>query len=179
MDQATLNILCGLIANGLTSVIGRTLSSLGNGAKQRQNLLNLVRQDADLSTILQKAAAAVARSFRPSGQARSERLRAFLCSPDAEAIVRQMFASELTPNEPGSYTESIRAEFLASLSLFLGQSSQTTTEVAKELFGLLMDGCRRALAAATEKGSLSSHEALSVFRHRIILDELATLQKKS
>jgi len=177
MDQATLNILCGLIANGLTSILGQAFSSLAGGGGQREAISHLVRQDAELSTTLQKAAAAVARSARLSGQGRAEKLRTFLCSPDVEAIVRQIFASEMGSDEPVSYTEPLKAAFTASLSLYLGQDVTPVSGVADELFGDLVNGCKRALTAATEKGSLGAHEALSVFRHRIIVDELAGLQK--
>jgi len=177
VTQATLNVLCGLIANGLTGLLGSALGRAPGRSKREQEHLQLIRKDATLGTILQKATASVARSSRPGDQRRAEKLRFFLSSPDVEAMVRQIYASQLTPSRSGSYMESIRAEFLASLSLHLGQSEGDATDLGSGLLEALVAGCTRALAASIEKGLLPAHEAMAEFRHHMVLDELAAIQK--
>jgi hypothetical protein len=82
----------------------------------------------------------------------------------------------LTTKPDGDF-ESLRTAFLTSLSLRLGIPKDNLGEFADHLFEALLKGCERALAIAIDNGILSAHEAKSAARHRLILDELATIQK--
>lgn len=145
--------------------------------KHEENLRQLLKENTALSPILQKAAASVARSIQFSDEHRIERLRYFLISPEVDAIVRQIYSSKLSMDKNGNHLESIYAEFMACLSLHLSEPEESLEDFGEQLFEALLKGCERALAIAIDKGILSAHEAKSAFRFRIILDELATINK--
>lgn len=99
-----------------------------------------------------------------------------LVSPEVDAIVRQIYASQITEEENG-YLESIRTELLTILSIRLGLPEENIKDLANHLFEALLKGCEQALSLAIDQGVLSAHEAKSAARHRLILDQLATIKK--
>lgn len=176
MDPVTSGVISGVIANGLTAVAAH-IGHKGNEIfKRKDRFRQLLESDTALARILQKATASVARSAQFGDEHQVEKLRIFLVSPDVDAIVRQIYASQLSTEKSG-YRESIRTEFLTSLSLRLGEPEQSLKDLAEHLFDALLKGCERALAIAIDKGILSAHEAKSAARHRLVLDELAAIKK--
>jgi hypothetical protein len=177
MDNMIENIILGVIANGLTSLI----AYIGRGGikilKREENLRQLLKEDANLATILQKATASVSKTLKLDIKSQTERLRFFLASPDVDSIVRQIYASRLTSMKNGNHLKSIQTEFLACLALHLGEPQQGLEDLAKKIFESLLKGCEFALSIAIDKGVLSAHEAKSAFRYRMLLDELAAIQK--
>ena len=75
-----------------------------------KNLWQSLGESTALVTVLQKAAASVAKTAKFDNARQGEQLRFFLVSPDVEAIVRQLYASQLAA-QPYAHIESIRAEF--------------------------------------------------------------------
>src|SRR2546428_2334357 len=144
--------------------------------RKDKNLRQALGESPVLVTILQKATASIAKTAKFDNERQDEKLRFFLVSPDVESIVLQLYASQLAA-QPHSHVESIRAEFLASLALRLGEPAQNLADLADYLFDALLKGCEQALTVAIDHGVLSAHEAKSVARHRLILDELAAIQK--
>jgi hypothetical protein len=71
----------------------------------------------------------------------------------------------------------IRKEFIALLALFVGADKKEIEELADNLLDAIIDGCEIALSIAIEKDLLPAHEAMSSFRHRILLEELSSVQK--
>jgi hypothetical protein len=176
MTQATIDIVHGLIVNGLSAVCGRGLRWATGKTRKVRDLSPVVKSDSQISTILQKAIAVVGKSGRFGDQRRTEKLRLFLSSPDAESIIRQIYAGELSTASPSSMAL-VEKEFSASLALHLGQSEADSGGAARELFELLVAGCKRTLKICIDKGFLSAHEAMDELRHRIVLDELTGIQK--
>ena len=177
MDNMIENIILGVIANGLTSLI----AYIGRGgikiSKREENLRQLLKEDTTLVPILQKAAVSIAKAEKFENKFQEERLKFFLVSPDVDAIVRQIYASRLTSHKNGNHLKSIQTEFLACLALHIGEPQEGLRDFAEELFDSLLKGCEFALAIAIDKGVLSAHEAKSAFRYRILFDELAAIQK--
>ena len=177
MDNMIENIILGVIANGLTSLI----AYIGRGGikilKGEENLRQLLEKEATLATILQKATVSVAKTLKLDNKSQAERLRFFLASPDVDSIVRQIYASRLTLKKNGNHLKSIRTEFSACLALHLGEPLQGFEDLSEKLFDSLLNGCEFALSIAIDKGVLSAHEAKSAFRYRILFDELAVIQK--
>jgi len=177
MNNTIENIILGVIANGLTSLI----AYIGRGGikilKHEENLRQLLEKDAALATILQKATVSVAKTLRLDNKSQTEKLRFFLASPDIDSIVRQIYASQLTSTKNGNHLRSIQTEFLACLAIHLREPQQGLEDLAEKIFDSLLKGCESALSMAIDKGVLSAHEAKSAFRYRILLDELAAIQK--
>lgn len=98
-------------------------------------------------------------------------------SPEAESIVRQIFATQLVEHEGSKHFHALRAEFGAALAFHMGEWESPGEPAISELFGGMVDACQRLLNAAIEAGVLSAHEAKSGARHRIIMDTLGGIQK--
>jgi len=173
----TEGILASLIANGLTAIISHLVSDKGETLRRERLLIDALQKDAPLSAILQKAVVSVAKATHFHDQRQTEKLRFFLVSPDAEAIIRQIYGTFLANTTNQSSLPIIQAEFLSSLSLHLGQDPGTLKEVSDSLFDALLRGCERALDRSIDRGILSAHEAKSAARHRMILDQFAGVQK--
>lgn len=172
MDPATIQgIISGVIANGLTTIVSYV------GGKSQIALKQLFREDSALDKNLKKAIESVAIASELEDEQKAISLRTFLSSPDVEAIVRQIYANRLTTGEDCNHLESIQSEFLAGLSLHLGESSEKLKELANQIFDILLESCDGALTVAVENGCLFAHEAKSSLRQRMILDELAVVEK--
>jgi hypothetical protein len=101
MDPNIQAILLGLLTNGLTSFIarfGRKDSKLLLGEKL---LKKMKWEETALQPILQKAARDVAENIEWQGIPSLEIVCLFLTSPEAETIVRQIYAIQLTIDKNG------------------------------------------------------------------------------
>ena len=176
MDPLTLGIISGLIVNSITSIFSHIAYKGRKLFNYKEDLKNSLEKDNSLETILQKALTTIAKSTNFDSKHLTEELRLFFVSPDAEAIVRQIYASQLTQSK-NIHLKSLRNEFLSSLSLWLNKPGMELEGLASQLFDLLLNGCERALEISVEKGILSAHEAKSSSRHILILDELQTIKK--
>ena len=178
------SILLGLLTNGLTTFIAqfaRRDSKLLLG----KELYNKIKwEQTALEPILQKATNILIESMEWQGTPSVEVVCLFLSSPEAEAIVRQIYAAQFLESEAEANWSSIQKEFLASFYLFVTaypayadlQETQLV-EPAKRLIKLLVNGCEQVLTAAIDNGVLAAHEAKAVFRHRMLLEEIAMLQE--
>jgi hypothetical protein len=184
MDPNLQTILLGLLTNALTSFIaqfGRRDSKLLLG----EELLKKMKwEETALQPILQKAAQMVAERIEWQGVPKLEIVCSFLTSPEAETIVRQIYAAKLSVKEEAGDLASIQREFLTSFYLCTTSYSSYTelkedqlVDSSKLLLDALIEGCDQALNVAIDEGKLSAHEAKSAFRHRLILDELAALHE--
>ncbi len=176
MNPLTLGIISGLIVNSITSIFSHIAYKGRKIFNYKEDLKNSLDKDNSLETILQKALTTIAKSTNFDSKHLTEKLQLFFVSPDAEAIVRQIYASQLTQSK-NIHLKSLRNEFLSSLSLWLNKPSMELEGLASQLFDVLLNGCERALEISVEKGILSAHEAKSSSRHILILDELQTIKK--
>jgi hypothetical protein len=90
--------------------------------------------------------------------------------------VRQIYAAKLSGSQQQSF-ELIREEFLTSFSLYTNIPKDELQDSARLILDDLIEGCEEALQIAIDQGRLSAHEAKSAFRHQILLDEIAAIQK--
>jgi len=164
------NILLSILANVLTETLLYSCKALEGEEPLKPYL------DTTLAPILQKAVAAVARSTEYNDKSQTQKLRMFLASPEVEAIVRQIYASKLLP-EQSSQSKSIREEFIALFTLNLDSEQQTHEALATEIFDAILTGCEKALEVAINRGVLAAHEAKSVVRYQMLRDELAAIQR--
>jgi hypothetical protein len=177
MDPNLLSVILAVAANGLTALIAH----LGHKSKEfiigKDFLEKWELEKTALQPILQNVPHDVAENMQWQGPPSLEETYAFLHTPEVEAIVRQIYSMKFSVDKKRSGLEPIRKEFLASFSLYTGFEKNQLAESAKLLFDTLLAGCDLALTSAIDKGILSAHEAKSAFRHRMILDELATIKK--
>ncbi len=176
MDAISQGIVAGVIANGLTAIIPHLTRKRIDFPSQKESLQRPLESDGDIASILQRATASIARSPQCEDRRYADTLRLFLVSPEVDAIVRQVYASQVSTGMQ-RHLASIRTEFLASLSLRLGAPQDSCRELAETLFDALFKGCERALESAVEQGVLSAHDLKSASRIRLILDELSGIQK--
>src|SRR5271163_2285120 len=173
----TEGIIAGLIANGLTELIRYASIELGSREEINRSVVEELQGDKELETALRKAIVAVAKEVNLQNDRATEKLLLFLISPEAEAIVRQIYGIWLT-SAGGSKTESeLRTEFTLLMALYLGSGAVEIQEVANELFRALTAGCELALKKSIAKGVLAAHEAKSEHRFRFLADELATIER--
>ena len=129
-----------------------------------------------LEPVLEKAIEEVAETIEPMGAAAIHQIALFLTSPEAEAIVRQIYSAtilETRENDLGA----IQEEFLTAFSLYTNIPENELKDSAPAIFKILLKGCDEVLQLEIDRGRLSAHEAKSNLRHRILLDELEAMRK--
>ena len=176
MNQFTAGFLASLIANGLTTIIKNLLSKSFKPTKKGQDLIAIVVRDATLISILQKATASLARKLKGIPDSLNDRIKAFLVSPDIDAITRQIYSTKLGSSDIISDRSQLKKEFLVTLQLYLGDKFNEIREFSEILFNSLIDGCDRALDIAIDNGFLSAHEAKSAMRANLIIGELRVIK---
>jgi hypothetical protein len=105
------------------------------------------------------------------------RVAAFLQFPDAEAVVRQIYASTLVVDASQSHFGAIRSEFRELLARHLGLKAVQLMDLDEYLLQAIRHACEARLTYSADSGSLLSHEALSSSRHHLLMDELAAIEK--
>jgi hypothetical protein len=177
LGSSIVNVLLSVFANVLTTVLF-SVGRKGYEVIQGKEPLK-VHLDTNLTPILQKAVAAVARSSQFNDPIQTQKLQKFLVSPEVEALVRQIYASKLVSSEvsDSEYPKSIREEFIALFALNIDSSSQTLDDLAHEIFEAIFASCEKALEVAINRGVLAAHEAKSAIRYQMLYDELTTIEK--
>jgi hypothetical protein len=160
-------IILNVTANVLTSLLALSL-------RGGRNLLT-GRHRAPVNP-LTAAIASTSATFEWTGTGLVEEVALFLQSPEAEAIIRQIYACRLVENESKRLSE-VEQEFTASLAAFLGADRKIMANESSLLFKEVLQSCERQLAKAIENGLLAAHEAKSALRYNILHDELAVISK--
>lgn len=183
MDPNLQNVLLGLLTNGLTAFIAQIGQKDSKMLLGEELLKKIKWNETAFQPILKKAINLVSESIEWQGLPTVEIVCLFLTSPEAEVVVRQIYASKLSL-EDNNNIALIRKEFLNSFYFFVTSYSSyeklTENQLVKPvtmLLNTLIDACEQALNIAVDEGSLSAHEAKSTFRHRLILEELASLKE--
>ncbi|HEY9725125.1 MAG TPA: hypothetical protein V6D50_01640, partial [Chroococcales cyanobacterium] len=171
-----MEINSALITKGLTSLIAPASRQIGRHLIGEEILERRKLNETALQPVLQKAAEEVSETIEPLGAAEIDQICLFLTSAEAEAIVRQIYSAKILDSQEQSL-EFIRKEFLTVFSLYTNIPEDELENSAKPIFNTLITGCEEALQIAIDQGRLSAHEAKSAFRHRILLDEIAAIQK--
>jgi hypothetical protein len=166
-------ILLNLASNGLTEMAlfgGREIH-----ARRRKQGEPKPVSDALKEAISEAVRQVVAKANVPPE--RKGQLEKFLESSDVQATVRQIYAVRLTSNggTGSSDIKAIRERFAAAIDLYAGNTIGIAA--ASNLFDLLLARCDAALQHAIEQGILAAHEARSVARHRVVVDELHSIRR--
>ncbi len=177
MDPNIQSIVLGLITNGLAGII-TYFHQKGREGLVGKNLIKKMKiKQTALQPIVNKAVEAVSNTVELIGPGRMEEISLFLSSPEVEEIVRQLYAEKISQDRYKGSLEAVQKEFLTSFSLYIGVEEEELAESAKHFLNALIDGVDKALNDAIDEGILSAHEARSSLRYRMILDEMAAIEK--
>jgi hypothetical protein len=173
MDQTIRDLIVGVASSGLWSV-------LAEGGVRTARRLREHRSNSDAITEhLQNAVDSIVEHFALGAGQEREKLMNFLRSPELEAIVRQLYACRLVAKdeEVEGTTSSIRREFLSLISVHVDIGPERLQNAANLLFHALVTACNASLTRTIGHGKSGAHEALSQYRHRRLLDELAVIDR--
>ncbi len=166
------DVIAGLVANALTTFVAK----LGHIVRDD---LTSDNDTKSLAQILDEATHEFAEKFEWSGPGRLEKVCLFLASPESELTLREIYGLNISPDaDRQTVLSSARINFTKSLASYIGVNESEVAEEAGDLFDQLVSRCQMAMNAAVDNGILSAHEGKSVYRHRIILDGLAAIQKR-
>lgn len=171
------NLALGIAANALTSVLVGIKNQVGGLLVDRAFLEELRRRRASIEPILKEATQNLSDSIDWRGSANVEEVGLFLLSPEVEAILRQIYSMKLVVGTNMGSITLVRQEFTSLLTLHLELTGEALEHTSEFLFTSLISACNLILDEAIDGGKLAAHEAQSAFRHQILLDELASVQK--
>ncbi|MBS1870757.1 MAG: NACHT domain-containing protein [Actinobacteria bacterium] len=133
-----------------------------------------LREDPVIARAVDDAVALLADVEAISPEHGGERLRAFLHSPECRnALVPIFYADRPTP--PALAT--LRSGFASSLAHATGLPLDQVSASAERLYEALLAAARNALHAAIAAEDVAAHEALSHWRHTMLLDAVDNLQR--
>ncbi len=165
-----------IILKGLTPLIQPSANWLGSKIIGEEIIERRQLQAKALGPVLQTAAENIAETIEQIGEAEIAQISLFLTSNEAEAIIRQIYAASILERKKQNL-EQIQQEFLKAFSLYTNIPEEKLQDSAPKIFHTLVTGCETALQVAIDQGRLAAHEAKSSFRHQVLLDEIATIQK--
>ncbi|EDX72139.1 NACHT domain family [Coleofasciculus chthonoplastes PCC 7420] len=165
-----------LISKGLSPLLAPVSRQIGKHLIGEEILERRKLNETALQPVLQKAAETVSERIQCYEPAEIDQICLFLESPPAETIVRQIYAAQLS-DHPQNNFELIRQEWLAAFSDYTNIPESELQDAANLILDDLIEGCEEALQIAIDRGRLSAHDAKSAFRHQIVRDEIATIQK--
>lgn len=172
MDSNLQNIILGVAANALTSLLVG-VSTIGNRLFEG-NIEEA--KDLDVMAILKEAPLDAVYTISWEDYPSAEEVSIFLSSPEAEALVRQIFSTQLGRDEKQN-NEELKAEFKALLNIHFTLEKDKLARITHELFSAIIKTSSHVLDVAINANSLSAHEIKSTFRYQIIKDELNAIKK--
>lgn len=171
-DPLVQSLLVGLVTNGLYSLILQT----GNALKDVSKIVRPPKPAA--ITAVSLAFNQLQKSIESDANAPEQpRLISFFKSPEAEAAVRQVFATSFAGTAKQSTLESVRREFLASMSLYVEIEEENLKPFCESVLDAVIDCAGVALQSAIQRNILPAHEAMDAARQNMILDEIANLKE--
>jgi len=172
METALMNIVLGVVANGVTSLLAYIGAFIGKTFTNEEIRKELEIRKTALEPIIEDAVKAVSTEL----DWKNPRIEEFLNSPELESLVRQIFTTQVIEDEKEIKLRSIQEEFSKLFSLYLNIPQNKLVNSEQVLFRAIMQSSEQALNIAIDKGILSAHEAKSTQRYRILLDEINNIK---
>ena len=177
LPAIAIGIVIGLIVNGLTTLVSYGLQKVGKTIKYKGDIRKALEKDTTLILDIQEVLANIAKTEPfSSNKSLSSKVQSFLNSPAAESIVRQIYSDYMVEGRRQKSIRQLREEFQICFANHLGVRVQDVKQIATELFQIISVGCHKAFDIAINQGILSAHEAKSIARHRVLLDELRAIE---
>lgn len=178
LPAITIGIVTGLIVNGLTTLVSYSLQKVEKTIKYTGDLRKALEKDTALILDIQEVLANIAKTEPfSSNESLSLEVQSFLNSPAAESIVRQIYSDYIVEGRRQKSIRQLQEEFQICFANHLGVGVQDVEQIATELFKIISAGCLKAFDSAINHGILSAHEAKSIARHRVLLDELHAIKQ--
>jgi GTPase SAR1 family protein len=178
LDPNIQNVILGVVGNIFTSFL---YYSANKGIRLFVGEKNIKRKrmsQTSLEPILTSAIAEVFEGVEWDGSTKSTEICLFLGSPEVEDVVRQIFSSLLLQSDQtSSFLSKIELEFKTLISLHVDLEREELDQTSTVLLNTLVSTCDAALQVSIDKGVLAAHEARSVFRHHVLSDQIATIQR--
>lgn len=172
-----LGILSSLIADGLITLVTYGIKKARNTEELRNTVCEALQSDAILVSAIQDATEKITKnSVFSSNEVHIVMMQLFLESPAAESIVRQLYSDFLQEEDQPKSVDQLQEEFQICLAYHLCVDKHQIEQLANSLFQVISKSCRRALDLAVDQGILSAHEAKSISRHRVLLDEIRAIK---
>lgn len=166
------NVIAGLVANALTAFVAKLGHIVRDDLKSDDDTKSLAQ-------ILDEATHEFAEKFEWSDPGRLEEVCLFLASPESELTLREIYGLDISPDaDRPTALSSARTNFTKLLASYIYVNESEVAEAAGDLFDQLVSRCQMAMNAAVDNGILSAHEGKSAYRHRILLDGLAAIEKR-
>lgn len=177
LDPFSTAIVTSLIVNGLTALVGYGVDKAKKIAKCRDGIRKALDADTVLVSTIRDVMGKIAKtSVLTSSELQATKMQLFLESPTAESIVRQMYSDFLVEETRQKSAGQLQKEFQICLAYHLGVNRHDVQQLSTDLFEVISMGCRKALDLAISQGTLSAHEAKSIARHRVLLDEFQAIR---
>jgi len=177
LDSFSIDILTSLITNGCTILMNYVSKRAIKIIECKSAIQKDLKANTALVSNIREVMVKIAKNpIILSDKSNATRLQQFLQSPTTESIIRQIYSDFFPKEIQEKSTEQLQKEFQISLAYHLGVNANNVTQIARDLFRVISMGCCQALDFTIEKGILSAHEAKSIARHRIILDELNAIK---
>jgi hypothetical protein len=133
-----------------------------------------LREDPAVVRVVEEAAVLLAGVEASAPEQEGERLRSFLRSPECRNAIAPVFYAD-RPAPPQLAT--LRSGFAASFAHATGFRLEEVSAPAERLFDALLAAARGALRASIAADDLTAHEALSQWRHTMLVDAIENLQR--
>lgn len=203
-----LNVVLGVVASGLTSLLAYSGQKVNEIIVGKEFLEKLQLETTSLQPILHKAIKDVAEDEHTGTKfiytiedepidrtedkhtARDipkgiEIISLFLLTPEVEDLVRQIYSTKILYDNKRNDVSSIRrvlsiqfSNFVAAYPSDLTPKADQIDNIANLLFDMLIKECDFLLSIAIDKGILAAHEAKDAFRHNILNSQIEAIQKE-
>ena len=132
-------------------------------------------QKPDLQSINEHISAVITKSITSHAKywnAHDKKIMLFLTSTEVEVLVRQIFASKILRDNNLEQYNDVSEEFESLWAMWFRNEGGFGDAPVNSIFEGLVKGCESALDNAIAKGTLSAHEAKSMFRHNMLIKEI-------
>lgn len=146
------------------------------GKKAYKKSKKKLTQEVLMTSIIEDSLGIVTDEIKIENSVQKKKIQEFLLSQEVESIVRQIVSAKLT-SSLDIHKASIEKEFYRLLALHLGLPEKQIKYFSEKLLALIIDGCQKTLNELSEKNLLSDYEEKDGQRFRMLLDELAGIQK--
>lgn len=180
MDAAIQSIILGLVTNGIAGILGSAGNTGINLLVGEELLDKMAREETSLFSVLRRASEDAATVIEDYGSPTTEVICSYLQSPAAQALLQEFYSLLITSDTieggtSGKWTairEKFRLELLEYASDYDGVDGQAVESCSYNIFIILLRCCCVALDEDIARGSLTALNAVSQFRHEMLMGAL-------
>jgi hypothetical protein len=145
----------------------------GDAGKRREFIRGEERKDGAVMAAIQLAVDRMLAVPAISAEVGGDDARGFLRSPDAFALMRQLYACRIS----ASPLDVLREEFIARYGSWTDLDPVDAKAHGGRLFDALAAATQAALEAAVQDNLLAAHDAQDRYRHNILLTHIESIER--